>query len=251
MNNWKVVPLSPGQLKDVNSLDIIEGGLYRRCNTLRGGGGYDLFPRLAYERWGQIPHVDWAFQFVVQLFGCHLDCWYCYVTREGVWGKPVTRTTDELLSAFDSSMLDVFHLMGGSPALYMDQWYEIIGGLTRWPTAVFHSDLLLNEFVYDPEVLCLIAQNNCLYAVDVKGTNQAQFETATRKTYQPDLEAHNLKLLLAARVPFYVTFTGVTDEEAARWIKDHNLPATIDWYIIDLIEYNAQPFVDRVPWGKQ
>lgn len=41
---WPVVPLSEGQLKDVNPADILEEGLYRKCDTYRGGGGYDQFP---------------------------------------------------------------------------------------------------------------------------------------------------------------------------------------------------------------
>jgi hypothetical protein len=43
---WKVVPLSPGQLLDVRPEDILNDGHFRRCNTYRGGGGYDQFPRL-------------------------------------------------------------------------------------------------------------------------------------------------------------------------------------------------------------
>jgi hypothetical protein len=32
MSNWPVVPLSEKQLKDVNPEDILENGLYRKCN---------------------------------------------------------------------------------------------------------------------------------------------------------------------------------------------------------------------------
>ena len=40
---WPVVPLCKAQLEDVNPLDVLNDGLYRRCNKYKFGGGYDKF----------------------------------------------------------------------------------------------------------------------------------------------------------------------------------------------------------------
>ena len=109
MHKWKVVPLSLNQLRDVRKEDVLEDGIFRKCDTYRGGGGYDQFPIICEKRLGERRHH----QFVVQLFGCNLDCPYCYVTREGVWGEPIQITTEQLVQAFQRSVQEVFHLMGG------------------------------------------------------------------------------------------------------------------------------------------
>ena len=44
-----------------------------------------------------------------------------------------------ILQAYKSK-LDVFHLMGGAPALYIEHWIEILEKLPE--NIPFHSDLL-------------------------------------------------------------------------------------------------------------
>lgn len=34
---WPVMPLCKAQLQDINPDDVLNGGLYRRCNTYKGG----------------------------------------------------------------------------------------------------------------------------------------------------------------------------------------------------------------------
>jgi hypothetical protein len=46
---WPVVPLCKNQLRDIKEEDILEKGLYRLCNTYKGGGGYDQFNKI-YEK---------------------------------------------------------------------------------------------------------------------------------------------------------------------------------------------------------
>ncbi len=93
--DWKVVPLSEGQLQDVNPKDILEDGLYRMCNSYKGGGGYDKFPDFV-QHFYRLEKDKYSKQFIVQLFGCNLDCPYCYVTREGVWGDWVEKSCGKL-----------------------------------------------------------------------------------------------------------------------------------------------------------
>ena len=42
MKLFKVVPLCKKQLLEVTPSDILNDGLYRKCNVYKSGGGYDL-----------------------------------------------------------------------------------------------------------------------------------------------------------------------------------------------------------------
>ncbi|MDP2660598.1 MAG: radical SAM protein, partial [Dehalococcoidia bacterium] len=212
----------------------------------RGGGGYDHFPQYARKQWG----VSYHQQFIAQLFGCNLDCPYCYVTRAGVWGKYQEVTTEALWQAFEDSGQQVFHLMGGAPAIYMKQWPELLARIRVQSKHVFHSDLMLTEHEYDRGVLRSIRHQRALYAVNIKGTTAEEHLRLTRKPLNVQRMHTNLRALLELEVPFYVTFTGVKPEQAERWARFF-LPYYIDWYVIDLIEYDALPFVDEVVWGRQ
>lgn len=250
--NWKVVPLSRGQLLDVREEDILNGGLYRSCDTKRGGGGYDQFSEICMKRLGwKARH-----QFVVQLFGCNLDCPYCYVTREGVWGKYEQVSTKQMVDAFIKSDLQVFHLMGGAPALSIVRWPEIIGELARrkkllhrkW---VFHSDMMLTEVNYPPDALQYLrcARDHVLIAVNIKGYDNEEWIANTRKHPNWQRFERNLRMLSFTGVPFYITFTNVSQENIRRfWIEHQDLPS-IESFDIDLIDYNAITHVDDVPWG--
>lgn len=241
-SKWPIVPLSVGQSRDVREEDILEGGLYRRCNTYRGGGGYDLFPSYAEKRWGKAL----AHQFVVQLRGCNLDCFYCYVTRAGVWGEPIFRTSQEIWKAFRRTDQEILHLMGGAPALYLRHWPELLSLVE--PPYVFHSDLMLTERDYDPGLLREIVSPQALYAVNIKGLTPEEHLRMTRRPLNEARRQRNLERLNTTGVPYYVTFTGIARDDANKW-AEKNLPEGIDYYVIDLIDYDALPFVDGTPWG--
>lgn len=250
---WKVVPISAEQKVDIHAEDLMRYGLYRVCHTDRSGDGYDHFARYARDKWGAeygegTTTNRWTKQFVVQLYGCPLDCPYCYVTRAGVWGSHVDLLTDDLMDAFLESGASVFHLMGGAPAIYMNQWHEIIERLPRGK--FFHSDLMLIEGEYDESVLEDINRDNCLYAVNIKGLNDEEWFANTRKSVKWSLFYKNLNRVIESGIPFYVTFTNVNRSRAAQW-RRHHLPSYIRAYHIDLIDYDAvtQGLVDTVPWG--
>ena len=199
---WKIVPISNGQLLDVRPEDILEDGLYRKCLTYRGGGGYDQFPYICESRFGR----RLAHQFIVQLFGCNLDCPYCYVTRAGVWGERVEKSSEDLIRAFVRSGQEVFHLMGGAPAFYIDKWSELIGLLDyNCPEAVFHSDLMLTERVYKPEVLRDISffGDTTLFAVDIKGLGPEEHLRNTRKPFLEGRFWNNLQKVESAGLNYH------------------------------------------------
>jgi hypothetical protein len=190
--DWPVVPLCDRQRLDVRNEDVLEGGLYRRCIAGRAGAGYDRYPAIVERRFG-IADADP--QFVVQLGGCPLDCWYCYVTEDGVHGAPAWITSAKLLQAFADSRCRVFHLMGGAPALLYERWQEL--ALLLPDPRLFHSDFLCVEKAYD---VALLRDIPGLHAVNVKNP-------ADVTIYDEALFWRNLERLVAAGVEFYLTYT--------------------------------------------
>ena len=256
MHEWKVVPLSKGQLLDVRPEHVLANGAFRLCDTYKAGGGYDAFPERARSFFGD---GEYGLQFVVQLYGCTLDCPWCYVTRAGVWSTPRLFTSLELVAAFNETKANVFHLMGGAPAMYIHHWPELLEALDRFGKQgwVFHSDLMLVEHEYDPKILETITHPRALYAVSIKGVTHGTFEKNTRRPYPHSRLWRNLERLERAGVPYYVTFTNVPEEEReAFWRRYKNefgeldaLAGEMGDVVIDLIDYEACQYVDDVPWG--
>jgi uncharacterized Fe-S cluster-containing radical SAM superfamily protein len=249
MTNWKVVPICNYQKLDVRPEDLLNGGDFRKCETYRGGGGYDQFPKIAKKRLGVEAHR----QFVVQLYGCNLDCPYCYVTRSGVWGIPKSYTTEGLVAAYVASDQQVFHLMGGAPAIYLDQWKELIWGLP--PDVIFHSDFLLTELEYSHEALAELSfqqqHRKMLFAVDIKGVTPEDYERNTRKPFKAELFWTNLNSLVDHRINFYITYTNCDERfrPAFEYKLKYHFGSDIlnDSFVVPLIDYETAPFVDIRP----
>lgn len=245
MYSWKVVPLCEKQLRDVDKSDILKDGLYRRCKTYKSGGGYDKFSNIYRKRSG-VYSKQFTDQFVVQLYGCPLKCPYCYVTDDGVNGNYISVDTDVLVNDFVMSGLDVFHLMGGAPALYIDHWVDILKNTCqRYP---FHSDMLLVESLYDTEVLKDIARyrESSLFAVSVKGADHEEFLKNTGVEWKASMFWQNLENLCKFDIPFYMTFTGMSDESIEKFKSQLHIAIPMyealclrDSFKIDLVHYAA------------
>lgn len=197
---WPVVPVCDRQRRDVRKEDLLVDGLFRRCHVGRAGAGYDKFPVIAEHR-GYGVRLDK--QFIVQLYGCPLQCDYCYVTQDGVTGDAVRVSTRTLTDTFLTSDCRVFHLMGGAPAFYLSHWRELTCALPS--AAVFHSDFLLIEGHYEDDALLGMPG---LHAVNFKSNAVYQ---ASNVNY--DLMWRNFDRLVACKVDFYVTFTDVPEAE--------------------------------------
>ncbi len=207
MYKWPVVPLCKAQLQDVNPSDILNEGLYRKCNTYKGGGGYDRFPAIYKRRFGDIGDLN--NQFVVQVFGCPLRCPYCYVTKAGVFGNSTYVYTDKLVRDFKDSGCKVFHLMGGAPAIYLNQWNELIEQLNG---EIFHSDFVLFEGEYSKDTLRDISNyKNSLYAVSIKGANEEEYLINTATKVNISQLWDNLDKIVDSGINFYFTFTGMKE----------------------------------------
>ena len=253
MTNWPIVPISQNQMADVRPEDLRHGNLFRVCDTARGGGGYDHFAQIACDRHMVTHPNDARIHFIAQLYGCPLDCPYCYVTRAGVWGTPKMYDTKELVYLYRMAegRANVFHLMGGAPGMFMEHWPELIKEL-KVRGDLFHSDLMLCEKKYYPEVLKQFNESNVLLAVNIKGTTPIEWFTNTRKRLDEKLFEYNLRMLnkYVAWDRWYITFTNVPVQRQDDFIKKHDLWGQ-HYYGIDLIDYEALPLVDSVPWGRR
>ena len=239
---FDVVPICKAQLLDVNPNDLLNEGLYRKCNTYKGGGGYDKFPEI-YNRRFHTNRDDLNNQFVVQVRGCPLSCPYCYVTKDGVNGGFVKVSSEQLVNDFKSSNCSVFHLMGGAPALHLRKWPDLLNHLDG---AVFHSDFLCLEGVYDKAVLSEIAEyKQSLYAVSVKGGTVEEFERNTATKFNESLFESNLEKLVECKIPFYITFTGMTPETIEAFKNKHTGIDFSDSFAIDLVHYNALDYKEN------
>lgn len=213
---WPVVPICDRQKLDIDKEDLILGGLFRKCNIYKGGGGYDKFVGIYKERLGYSPDPT---QFVVQLRGCPLECWYCYVTKQGVFGEPKYVSSEDLIKYYMNSGLEVFHLMGGAPALYLEYWKEISGKVK-----IFHSDFLLIEKEYNAKHLTDLPGLHAVSLKDLRVDEKLMFR--------------NLDILINCNINFYLTFTGNPI------YKDKIKSRYGDWILkdalyIDIVKYKA------------
>ena len=219
---WPVVSLCDAQLLDVRPEDIIEDGLYRTCNTYRGGGGYDEFNEIYGNRFDNTPDQT---QFVVQLKGCPLKCPYCYVTDQGINGKATFTSSKDIINSYQNCGYQVFHLMGGAPALYLEHWKDIAYDKQ---IDIFHSDFILVEKPYKME---WVTDLPGLHAVSIK-------EPYIYTPVQLGLLWRNLSLLVRSNTNFYITFTGkpiLRDEIVRRFGKE----LLKDSFVIDIKPYKA------------
>jgi uncharacterized Fe-S cluster-containing radical SAM superfamily protein len=253
----QVCPVQGRQLKDVREEDLfgeyelnngeVRTGAFRICNTYRGGGGYDQFPHIARKR-GLIHEYsrgDIGTQFVVQLQGCHLRCPYCYVTKDGIFGDTVGYDIPTVIEAFSQAYEDrnvgAFHMMGGAPALHMEDW-DIIPIILH-PQYLFHSDLLLTEKPYDKKVLWNINTPNSLYAINIKGVHGLDHIKNTGKQFDYRLFWDNFDKVMDVGLNFYITFTN-PDPDGLEPFKEtitrkYGELVLEDSFVIELKHYSA------------
>jgi pyruvate-formate lyase-activating enzyme len=238
----KVCPVQGRQLLDVRPEDIY--GDFRICNTYRGGGGYDEFPNIALKR-GMVKEYNPGMQFVVQLYGCHLRCPYCYVTKDGIYGRYVEYATDDIVKKFLSARKEVdvgvLHMMGGAPALWMEQWQYVPREIG--PYYLFHSDLLLTEGNYDVRVLKRIATDNALYAIGIKGVTEEDYFNNTGRPLNWNMLLSNMDKVMNSGINYYITFTNPDKDAMDKFIDmmvdRYGIEVMDDSFVIDLKDYDA------------
>ena len=236
---WKVEKICDKQLRDVNPNDLVEDGLYRLCDVYKSGGGYDKLPDIIASRFNYNID-DYRKQFVVQLKGCVMKCPYWYVTPDGINATP--KTTDELVESFIKTGVNVFHLMGGSPAIYIKDWNILINKLLeKKPQTIFHSDLLLQECNYTKEVIESISKPNFVYAISIKGANKDEYLKNTGVPLKEDMLINNLDVIKNSSLNYYFTFTGMTEDGVKEFCENYNITFEMlkDSFIIQIIDHDA------------
>ena len=277
---FPIVPLCEKQLRDVREEDRVYVGnmpLARTCRIDKAGGGYDKFRDIFLYRFGVDTGPD---HFIAQLYGCTHDCPWCYVTVDGVWGDALGLKVRELVNlvhgvndkreAAGSALahdavagtarktlpkIQVLHLMGGAPALYLNSWpalyHEIITS-----NLIFHSDFLLDEGLYNVHVLECLANMDKEYGPEglygkygLTGIHPYPAHQLHAVSFKPGaplsrLQLANLRALHESGLPFYVTFTGMQEEEIqARkaQVLEFGLPESVfnDSFSITLKHYKA------------
>lgn len=234
-----VMPICERQRRDVREQDLVYWNslpLGRFCTITNAGGGYDRFRDLYLARNG----VDTGdTHLILQVYGCTMECPWCYVTPDGIWGDAKTASAcllhvKDIASIVRNTNAKVFHLMGGAPALYLDVWADLIQELPAG--VVFHSDFLLNESLYREDVLA-----------DIAATSTLQLHAVSCKPFAPltRFQLENLFRLWKAKIPFYLTYTG--GKQDRMWdlhkqrILDFGIPASVleDAFVIPLKHYRA------------
>lgn len=179
--------IGPVQLLDVeHSGNELHDEFFRTCTVLQGDPpksdiGDDVPYRILSLYGGSI--WDWNNHFIVQVAGCPLKCWYCYVDNLKV-DKIVS--VKDLVSSFvkfryEVPNLNVFHFMGGCPGRYSYLWKEIREELDRagLRDCIFLSDIILLENWYWSQKPWENIPERSIISVCLKGTNFQNFLSNT------------------------------------------------------------------------
>lgn len=238
---FPIVPICEKQLLNIREEDLVFVNgvpLARTCRIDSAGGGYDQFRDIFLARFGFDTGPD---HFITQLYGCTHECPWCYITIDGIWGDAVQLKASDIVnlvhsvnekrkaagSVYDARtdtmqeqpLIQVLHLMGGAPALYLNSWPALYHKILK-ADLVFHGDFLLDEGLYNIHVLkCLVGmckeyQELCSIYYDIP-FKSGQLHSVSLKPGAPlsRLQLANLKALHASGLPFYIAFTGMQEEE--------------------------------------
>ena len=152
--------------------------------------------------------------------------------------------------------------MGGAPAIYLKQWPRVLEALQEQVSDrdwIFNSDFLLNEGTYKRLDVERVKHPRAVYAVDIKGLDSEEYSKNTRKRYDEELLWRNLSMLVEVDLHYYLTFTNVRKENIEKFWdvfekKFGAACASIQknrGFSVDLIDYEAVPFVDNIEWGRR
>ena len=181
-----IIPISrigPGQLLDVrHSGGELNDEYFRTCTVLQGDPPVsdigDTIPFHIAKLYGGTWR-NWNRHFVVQVAGCPLSCWYCYVDNLKVdMNFSVDKLVDRFIDFRERTLgLDVFHFMGGCPGAYSHLWKDIRHRLDHkgLQDVVFLSDVILVEnHLWGQRPWANIPERSVI-SVCLKGTNFQNF----------------------------------------------------------------------------
>lgn len=183
----------------VQTLDVMHSGkevfdkFFRTCTVLQEHAPGQP-PFLPYSDIGDTsPHriaklyggdwQKWNKQFVVQVAGCPMKCWYCYVDNLEPGIKLAPRELVFWYKEFRSKVpdLNVFHFMGGCPGRYSYLWKEIRYEMDKQglEDCVFLTDVILVEELFYQQKPWNDIPSMSIVQVCLKGTNFENFKHNT------------------------------------------------------------------------
>ncbi|KKM21912.1 hypothetical protein LCGC14_1630670 [marine sediment metagenome] len=226
--------LGEGQLLDVKKSGAeLYTDYFRTCTVLQGEPPTsDIGDNVPYRMAKLFGH-DWQYwnrHFVVQVAGCPLACWYCYVDN---LKADLRISVTDLVGQFISmralaSDLNVFHLMGGLPGLYCKEWKEIRAELDKQgcEDVLMLTNVVLLEDAYFRKMPWLYIPERCLVSVCLKGMTKSSFITNTGKDMF-SAAMRELPHYIGRENCFFQIFE--EDEASTRWIIDLVGEDNIDW----------------------
>lgn len=128
---------------------------------------------------------DYNDQYVIQVAGCALDCWYCYVDNKK---NDVAMTSTRIVSHYHEltqtapNPVKVLHFMGGMPGAYAPFWSDIRSCM--YSDHILFTDVVFVEnFVYNIYPWEYMDIPNLMVTGCLKGTNRDSFEKNTGKDW--------------------------------------------------------------------
>lgn len=183
----KISKIGPIQLKDVeHSGQEYHDEYFRTCTVLQGdppiSGIGDDVPYRIQKLYGR-SIWEWNKHFIVQVAGCPLKCWYCYVDNLKPDREISIRDLVQEFSIFFLKVkyLNVFHFMGGCPGAYSYLWKDIREELDRvgLGDVVFMSDVILLENLLYGVTPWEDIPHRSIISACLKGTNFQNFKKNT------------------------------------------------------------------------
>lgn len=182
-NTIQISKIGPVQLKDVEHSGLeYHDEYFRTCTVLQGDPpksdiGDDV-PYRIQKLYGR-SIWEWNRHFIVQVAGCPIKCWYCYVDNLKADKEISVR---DLVSSFvkfryKAEYLNVFHFMGGCPGRYSYLWKKIREELDKvgLHDCIFLSDVILLENWFWSQKPWENIPERSIVSVCLKGTNFQNF----------------------------------------------------------------------------
>jgi sulfatase maturation enzyme AslB (radical SAM superfamily) len=166
----------------------------RVCTIIKDDGAYDNRNDRSPYRMAELFGGNWKDynnHFIIQVAGCPLKCWYCYIDN---LKKDIEMSAQEMVDMFIEFRkdikqkfnvdLNVFHFMGGAPAIYCEFWPILRETLDKnnLKNIILFSDVIFVEtYFYNVKPWNYMDLDNFIVVGCLKGTNKKNFKENTGK----------------------------------------------------------------------
>lgn len=217
------------QEKDIlkSSGNVLYDGTGRLCTIVKPQKSFDDRRDTAPMRMANLfggKWEDYNEHYIIQVSGCPLKCWYCYVDNL----KPNKKMdAEEIVYDFhrmrrqsykcDLPEINVLHLMGGDPGRYPEFWKELRESMNEsdLKRKILFSDVIFCEnYFYDVKPWEFLNLENFILTGCLKGTNRENFQKNTGF----DLFDQSLRELekYADHENFYLSLINYSEEDLPR-----------------------------------